>query len=103
MTAVRPRARPRLSFDALKYASFAHSAVYCCLLVAWQAPGLEGAEAVFGWGHGLGWIGISLACLAAVRTRVIPLWLAVTVAIIGGVGPFAGSIGFVVEDRRRTR
>ena len=101
MTAVR--ARPRLTFDALKYASFAHSAIYCGLLAAWLAPGYAGAEAVFGWGHGFGWIGISLACLAAVRTRAIPLWLAVTVTIIGGVGPFAGSIGFIVEDRRRTR
>ena len=34
--------------------------------------------------------------------RVIPLWLAGTVAIIGGVGPFAGSAGFVIEDRRRS-
>jgi hypothetical protein len=24
------------------------------------------------------------------------------VAVIGGVGPFAGSIGFVVEEHRRT-
>jgi hypothetical protein len=23
------------------------------------------------------------------------------VAVVGGVGPFAGSIGFIVEDRRR--
>jgi hypothetical protein len=25
----------------------------------------------------------------------------VTVAVLGGVGPFAGSIGFLVESRRR--
>jgi hypothetical protein len=25
----------------------------------------------------------------------------VTVAVLGGLGPFAGSIGFVVADRRR--
>jgi len=35
-----------------------------------------------------------------VRRSVIPLWLGVTVAVIGGVGPFAGSAGFVVEERR---
>ena len=44
---------------------------------------------------------MSLLAIDAVRRRVIPLWLGVTVAIIGGVGPFAGSAGFVVEERRR--
>jgi hypothetical protein len=32
---------------------------------------------------------------------VIPLWLAITVAVLGGLGPFCGSAGFVVESRRR--
>ena len=31
------------------------------------------------------------------------VWLAVTVAVLGGLGPFAGSIGFVVADRRRAQ
>ena len=42
---------------------------------------------------------MSLLCIDAVRRRVIPLWLAVMVAMIGGIGPFAGSAGFVVEER----
>ena len=50
---------------------------------------------VLGWVHGIGWIVMSLLCLAAVRRRVIPPWLGVMVAVIGGVGPFAGSIGFL--------
>ena len=92
-----------MSFATLKYLSFAHSAVYLCLLAAWAVPGAAGAEALFGWCHGVGWIGISLLCIAAVRRRILPLWLAVTVAVVGGVGPFAGSVGFVLEDRRRRR
>ena len=44
-----------------------------------------------------------LVCLAAARARIIPLWLAVNVVILGGLGPFAGSLGFVIEQRRRTR
>jgi hypothetical protein len=32
---------------------------------------------------------------------VIPYWLAVMVAVLGGLGPFAGTIGFIVADRRR--
>ena len=59
----------------------------------WLVPGMKGAEMVFGWAHGIGWIAMSLLCIDAVRRRVIPLWLAVTVAIIGGIGPFAGSAG----------
>jgi hypothetical protein len=90
-----------VTFEQLKLLSFTHSAIYLTLLTVWLVPGLEGAELVFGWAHGIGWILMSLLCIDAVRRHVIPLWLAVTVAIIGGVGPFAGSAGFVVQDRRR--
>jgi hypothetical protein len=92
-----------VTFAQLKWLSFTHSAIYLTLLTVWLVPGLEGAETVFGWGHGLGWIGMSLLCIDAVRRRVIPLWLAVMVAVVGGIGPFAGSVGFVVEERRRRR
>jgi hypothetical protein len=90
-----------VTFEQLKFLSFTHSAIYLTLLTVWLVPGLAGAELVFGWAHGIGWILMSLLCIDAVRRHVIPLWLAVTVAIIGGVGPFAGSAGFVVQDRRR--
>ena len=92
-----------MTFDQLKYCSFGHSAIYLTLLVVWLVPGLAGAETVFGWAHGLGWIAMSLLCIDAVRRRVIPLWLGVTVAVIGGVGPFAGTIGFIYAERRRPR
>jgi hypothetical protein len=90
-----------MTFRQLKYLSFAHSAIYLTLLIVWLAPGLAGLELVFGWCHGVGWIVMSLLAIDAVRRRVIPLWLGVMVAVIGGVGPFAGSVGFLVEERRR--
>ncbi len=90
-----------MTFTQLKYLSFAHSAIYLALLLAWVIPGAKAFEMIFGWGHGLGWIAMSLLCVDAVRRRVIPLWLAVFVSIIGGVGPFAGSGGFVYEERHR--
>ena len=62
--------------------------------------GADGAKYVLGWCHGIGWIVMSLLSIAAVRTRTIPLWLGVMVAVVGGVGPFAGTIGFLVEERR---
>ena len=92
-----------LEFRTLKYLSFTHSAIYLTLLTVWIIPGLHGLERVFGWCHGIGWIVMSLLVIAALRKRIIPLWLAVTVAVIGGVGPFAGTAGFVVEDGRRKR
>ena len=91
-----------MTFERLKVLSFTHSAIYLTLLTVWIVPGLKQAELIFGWAHGIGWILMSLLAIDAVRRRVIPLWLGVTVAIIGGVGPFAGSAGFVVEERRRS-
>jgi hypothetical protein len=83
----------------LRYGSYTHSVVYSVLL--WAAiTGQEGIVSVLGWVHGIGWIVMSLLCLAAVRRRVIPSWLGVMVAIVGGVGPFAGSLGFYLEERR---
>jgi len=90
-----------VTFTQLKYLSFLHSAIYLTLLVVWLVPGMKTAEMIFGWAHGLGWIAMSLLCIDAVRRRVIPLWLGVTVAIVGGIGPFAGSAGFVIEEGRR--
>jgi hypothetical protein len=88
-----------ITFTRLKYLSFAHSAVYLTLLALALAD--DPLKTAFGWAHGIGWIAISLLCLAAVRRGVIPLWLAILVVVIGGLGPFAGSAGFVVAERRR--
>ena len=91
-----------MTFRQLKYLSFAHSAIYVTLLTVWLVPGLAGAELVFGWAHGIGWIVMSLLCIDAVRRRVLPLWLGLMVAVVGGVGPFAGTIGFIVQERRQS-
>ena len=90
-----------MTFRQLKFLSFAHSAIYLTLLTVWLVPGMTTAEKIFGWWHGIGWIVMSLLCIDAVRRRVIPLWLGVMVAVVGGIGPFAGSAGFVIEERRR--
>ncbi len=85
--------------DFLRYCSYTHSVVYTVLL--WAAiSGREDIVSVLGWVHGIGWILMSLLCLAAVRRRVIPTWLGVMVAVVGGIGPFAGSIGFYLEERK---
>lgn len=91
-----------ITFRRLEAASFIHSTVYIALLIC--AFGLGNPEPetfILGLTHGLMWIGMSLICIAAARARVIPYWLAVTVAVLGGFGPFCGSIGFVVAERRQ--
>lgn len=92
-----------LTFNRLKWMSFTHSAIYVGLLLFWAIPERQGIQAFFGWAHGIGWIVISILVIVAVRMRVLPLWLAVMVAVVGGIGPFAGSAAFVFEQRRRER
>jgi pilus assembly protein TadC len=97
------RAGP-LTFNRLKWTSFAHSCIYLGLLLcAFVAGGPQPFTFLLGLAHGLLWIFMSLACLAAVRLRIVSLRLAVAVAVLGGVGPFFGSYEFVREQRRRER
>jgi hypothetical protein len=93
-----------VTFGRLEAISFVHSCIYTALLVcAFVLNKPEPATFVLGLSHGLLWIGMSLTCIAATRSRVIPFWLAVCVAVLGGLGPFFGSLGFVYEFRRRRR
>lgn len=93
-----------ITFERLEAASFFHSLVYLALLIV--AFGLGNPQPytfILGLSHGVLWIGMSLVCLAAVRLRVIPLRIAVAVAVLGGIGPFFGSAEFVREQRARDR
>jgi hypothetical protein len=91
-----------ITFRRLEAASFTHSAIYLALLVcAFILANPEPETFILGLAHGLMWIAMSLVCIAAARAGIVPYWLAVTVVVLGGLGPFAGSIGFVVADRRR--
>jgi len=92
-----------ITFKRLEILSFCHSAVYLALLTVWLVPGLHGAEMVLGWCHGIGWITMSVLALIAQRAGVISFRLAVLVAVVGGIGPFAGTAGFVYESRHRRR
>ena len=92
---------PLLSPAFLRPASYVHSVVYSVLLWA-SLTDRDELVSVLGWVHGFGWIAMSLLCLAAARARTIPVWLGMMVAVVGGIGPFAGSIGFYLQ-RGRTR
>jgi hypothetical protein len=93
-----------VTFRRLEVASFTHSLIYLGLLVcAFALSSPQPETFILGLSHGVMWIAMSLLCIDAARRHVIPFWLAVTVAVIGGLGPFAGTIGFVVAERRRSR
>ncbi len=93
-----------ITFTRLEIASFTHSVVYLSLLICAFVLGKPQPETfILGLTHGVMWICMSLICIYAARMRVIPFWLAVTVAVLGGLGPFCGSFGFVIEQRRRQR
>ena len=93
-----------VTFNRLELVSCFHSCIYLSLLIcAFGLGNPEPATFVLGLSHGLLWIAMSLICIAAARSKVIPFWLAVTVAILGGLGPFMGTAGFVYETRRRAR
>ena len=93
-----------MTFARLKWTSFAHSCVYLGLLISAFAAGKpEPLTFVLGLTHGVLWILMSLACLTAARLRVVPIRLAVAVAVLGGIGPFFGSFEFIREQRKRPR
>ena len=93
-----------VTFGRLEVVSLLHSCVYAALLICAFALGNpQPATFILGMSHGCIWIAMSLVCIAAARYRVIPFWLAVTVAVLGGLGPFFGSIGFIRESRKRTQ
>jgi hypothetical protein len=101
---MRARKLGPVTFRRLEISSFCHSIVYLGLLICAFALGGPQPETFwFGLAHGVIWIVMSLVCIAAARARIIPFWLAVTVAVLGGLGPFAGSLGFLYADRHRER
>lgn len=101
MSAGRGSQRHPSAFAVLEATSFTHSCIYAALLVCAFAAGKpEPATFVLGLTHGLLWIGMSLACLSAARLKIVPLRLAVAVAVLGGLGPFFGSYEFVRAARR---
>jgi hypothetical protein len=87
----------------LKRASFTHSTVYLCLLVAWVIPGLHPEEFIFGMAHGIGWFVMCALMIEGLRRRLVDIRLATAVAILGAVGPFIGTWEFVRQDRARAR
>jgi hypothetical protein len=90
-----------VTFTRLKWVSFTHSCIYLALLLcAFALRKPEPLTFVLGMTHGLLWIAMSLICIVCARLRVVPLRVAVSVAVLGGIGPFFGSYEFVRAERQ---
>ena len=90
-------------FVGLKWLSFFHSCVYTALLIcAFAAGSPQPATFVLGLTHGLLWIFMSIACIGASKAKIVSLRLAVAVAVLGGIGPFFGSLEFLRLQRLRS-
>ena len=89
-----------ITFTRLKWASFTHSTIYLILLASWAA-GWKAGQLVFGFAHGIGWFVMCGLAFAGLRRRVIPMYVAVCVAVVGAVGPFVGTAAFIREERLR--
>jgi pilus assembly protein TadC len=91
-----------ITFKNLERASFTHSVIYTALLiVAFGFNNPQPETVILGFSHGILWIVMSLVCFYAARARIVPLRIAVAVAVLGGIGPFFGSAEFIREERRR--
>ncbi len=102
------RRRPETVRAGLLWLSLTHSCIYLALLVCAFAIGKPQPDTfVLGLTHGLLWIFMSSVCIAAARARVVPLRLAVAVAVLGGIGPMFGSYELLrlrgLSDPRRAR
>ena len=85
------RPRPGPLYPWLRRASWVETAVFAALVVSWLAPGLESETTVFGWAHGIGYLGLVLLIFIGVVRHEVPFWLlAATLTPLGPVGSVAG-------------
>ncbi len=91
--------RPAALYPWLRRFSAAETLVFAGLLVAWLAPGMEGATTILGWAHGIGYLSLLFLIFAGVLRHEVPFWL--LIAALTPVGPVGSSLGIIWLDRRR--
>lgn len=93
-----------VTFRRMEAVSLAHSVIYLGLLIsAFALGGPQPWTFVLGLSHGIIWIVMSLAAVAAVHFGVINLRLAVAIALLGCIAPFFGSAEFLRQSHQRKR
>jgi hypothetical protein len=85
----------------VKLASWVELVIFAALCFFWLAPGFDNQAMVFGWAHGIGFIGLCLLIWIAIRRREAPYTL--LAATLTPVGPLGSVIAIEAIDRRRAR
>jgi uncharacterized membrane protein len=87
-------------FQAVRLYSAAEMCVLIALIVVWLGHFGEGAEAVLGWTHGIGWIVLCLLVAWGCSRRIFPWPL--LAATVSPLGPIGSTVGIEYLARRRT-
>ena len=78
-------------FVWVKRVSYAELAIFTALIVFWLLPGFETATMIFGWAHGIGFVGLCLVIwIACVRHEAPYTLLAATLTPFGPIGSVIG-------------
>ena len=86
-------------FRAVRAYSALESVVFAALLVVWIGGMSEHLQTLFGWIHGIAWIGLCTAVAVGCRRGVFP-WVLLA-ATVSPLGPFGSTIGLEVLSRQR--
>jgi len=85
-------------FVWVKRLSWVELTIFTCLIVFWLLPGFETETMIFGWAHGIGFIGLCIVIWVAAVRREAPYTL--LAATLTPLGPIGSVIGIELIERR---
>lgn len=89
---------PGRLFEWAKWVSWVELAIFTALIVFWLLPGFDRETMIFGWAHGIGFIGLCvLIWITALRHQAPYTLLAATLT---PVGPLGSVIAIEVIERK---
>ena len=78
-------------FTWVKRVSWVELGIFSGLIFFWLAPGFETETAIFGWAHGIGFVGLCIVIwIACIRHQAPYTLLAATLTPVGPVGSVIG-------------
>jgi hypothetical protein len=89
---------PGRLFVWVKRLSWIELSIFTALIAFWLLPGFETETMVFGWAHGIGFVGLCIAIWVAAVRREAPYTL--LAATLTPVGPVGSVIGIELIERR---
>ena len=85
-------------FVWVKRLSWIELGIFSALILFWLVPGYETETMVFGWAHGLGFVGLCIVIWIACVRREAPYTL--LAATLTPVGPVGSVIGIELIERK---